>query len=273
MQDGGAIDCGWAFGFRRGLHSLHYFDGLAARVLRADNPVGRQAIHDYESSMQANHLLTADNHVAALVPVLYSFRRCPYAMRARLALAISGTRCLLREVRLSAKPPAMLEASPKGTVPVLVLPDGTVLDESLDIMRWALARHDPESWLARDDPALIARNDGPFKHDLDRYKYPERHSADPLAHRKQGLEFLHELNTRLAGAGQLCGRVRGIADAAIMPFVRQFAAVDRDWFDAQPLPYLSAWLDGHLTSGLYETIMLRLAPWSAGEDASYLPLP
>ena len=102
-------------------------------------------------------------------PILYSFRRCPFAIRARLALAISGTTCLLREVKLSAKPAAMLAASPKATVPVLVLPDGTVIDQSLDIMRWALHQRDPEGWLARDDPALIARNDGAFKHDLDRY--------------------------------------------------------------------------------------------------------
>ena len=119
-------------------------------------------------------------------PILYSFRRCPYAMRARMALTVSATRCELREVRLSAKPAAMLAASPKGTVPVLVLPDGRVIDESLDIMRWALASNDPEGWLTRDDAALIALNDGPFKHDLDRYKYPDRHDADPIIHRASG---------------------------------------------------------------------------------------
>jgi glutathione S-transferase len=199
---------------------------------------------------------------ASADPVLYSFRRCPYAMRARLALAASGTRCELREVRLSAKPPAMLAASPKGTVPVLVLPGGTVVDESLDIMRWALAINDPEGWLERDDTDLIAMNDGPFKHDLNRYKYPERHGADPCAHRERGLAFLCELDGRLAGSAQLCGTARGLADAAIMPFVRQFAAVDRGWFDAQPLPHLASWLDGHLRSPLFGTIMLRVPEWS-----------
>jgi glutathione S-transferase len=200
-----------------------------------------------------------------IYPVLYSFRRCPYAMRARLALAISGMACALREVKLSAKPPAMLVASPKGTVPVLVLPDGQVIDESLDIMRWALAHRDPEGWLARDDAEWIAINDGPFKQDLDRYKYPERHGMDGLAHRERGLDFLRAMDGRLAGAGQLCGGARGLADAAILPFVRQFASVDRDWFAEQPLPHLKVWLAGHLGSALFHTVMIRRAPWSPGD--------
>jgi glutathione S-transferase len=198
-------------------------------------------------------------------PVLYSFRRCPYAMRARLALAVSGTRCGLREVKLSAKPAAMLAASAKATVPVLVLPDGRVIEESLDIMRWALTQRDPEGWLVRDDPALIAANDGPFKRDLDRYKYPDRHGVDAAVHRDHGLAFLHRLEARLATTAQLCGPERGLADAAIVPFVRQFAAVDRNWFDARPLPRLRAWLAGHLTSGLFDAIMVRVPPWTPGD--------
>ncbi len=200
-------------------------------------------------------------------PVLYSFRRCPYAMRARLALAISGTRYELREVKLSDKPAAMMAASPKGTVPVLQLAGGSVIDESLSIMRWALGRCDPEAWLARDDPALTAINDRAFKHDLDRYKYPERHDSDPMAHRRAGLGFLRELDARLAVDGQLCGPVRGLADAAIIPFVRQFAAVDRGWFDAQMLPALKTWLAGYLASGLFDRVMLRVVPWSPYEPA------
>lgn len=196
-------------------------------------------------------------------PILYSFRRCPYAMRARLALASSDTRYELREVKLSAKPPAMLVASPKGTVPVLVLTGGEVIAESIDIMRWALARHDPHGWLERDDEALIARNDGPFKHDLDRYKYPERHGADAMLHRGSALGFLCELDSRLTVGGQLCGSRMGIADAAIMPFVRQFASVDREWFDSQPLPRLQTWLAGHLSSALFDAIMVRHEPWIA----------
>jgi glutathione S-transferase len=195
-------------------------------------------------------------------PILYSFRRCPFAMRARLALAISGTACELREVRLQAKPAAMLKASPKGTVPVLVLPGGEVIDESLNIMRWALERCDPEGWLARDDGALVATNDGAFKRNLHRYKYPERHGAEPLSHRASGLSFLRELDARLSRDGQLVGAERGFADAAIMPFVRQFAAVDEVWFADQTLPHLQRWLKGHLASDLFNKIMMRVEPWA-----------
>lgn len=204
-------------------------------------------------------------------PVLYSFRRCPYAMRARLAIAASATRCELREVRLSAKPAAMLAASPKGTVPVLVLADGEVIDQSIDIMRRVLARHDPEGWLDRDDPALIAANDGPFKHHLDRYKYPERHAADPLAHRAEALALLRDLDDRLGRSRYVCGDARGLADAALAPFVRQFAAVDQAWFDALPLPHLQAWLANYLASDLFAAIMIRTPFWAPGESAVFWP--
>jgi glutathione S-transferase len=204
-------------------------------------------------------------------PILYSFRRCPFAMRARMALAVSGIRCELREIRLRDKPPSMLEASPKGTVPVLVLPDGQGIDESIDIMRWALSQSDPEGWLERDDAGLIAENDGGFKHSLDRYKYPDRHEADPFEHREQGLAFLRKLEARLSAEGQLCGSRRGLADAAIVPFVRQFAATDADWFDAQALPRLHVWLNGHLASELFATTMIRVGPWSAGDPPVFFP--
>lgn len=199
------------------------------------------------------------------LPILYSFRRCPYAMRARLALLVSEQAVAHREILLRAKPAAMLAASPKGTVPVLVLPDGAVIDQSLDIMRWALARHDPEGWLAGDGPGLIAANDGPFKQHLDRYKYPDRHDGDPLAHRDAGLAMLADLDTRLTGGGQLCGPRRTLADMAIFPFVRQFAAVAPDWFDAQSLPQLRRWLRDHAASDLFARAMVRLPVW-APED-------
>ena len=150
-------------------------------------------------------------------------------------------------------------------MPVLVTAEGTVIEESLEIMRWALNAHDPELWLARDDPALIARNDGMFKHHLDRYKYPERHGATPETHRDEGLRFLQELDARIAIAGQLCGPAMGLADAAIVPFVRQFAAVDPDWFAAQPLPSLNTWLANHLASELFDRIMYRATPWVRGD--------
>jgi len=198
-------------------------------------------------------------------PILYSFRRCPYAMRARLALLASGTLCELREVRLADKPAAMLAASPKGTVPVLITAAGAVIDESLDIMRWALGRCDPQGWLARGDDALIAVNDGPFKHALDRYKYPERHASDPVEHRAIGLEILGKLDQRLTLHQQLAGDEPGFADAAIMPFVRQFAATDLSWFEQQDIPRLRNWLDQHLASDLFSLCMVQHKPWQTGD--------
>lgn len=195
------------------------------------------------------------------LPILYSFRRCPYAIRARLALLVSGQGVELREVVLRAKPDAMLLASPKGTVPVLVLPDGRVIDESLDIMRWALEGADPEGWLARQDEALVAANDGPFKHHLDRAKYPERHGSDPAAHREQAMLSLHGLDARLCDSEQLCGSRRGLTDMALFPFIRQFAAINPSWFAAQPIPALHRWLAGHLESDLFTQAMRKVAPW------------
>jgi glutathione S-transferase len=199
------------------------------------------------------------------LPILYSFRRCPYAMRARMAVLIAGETVELREITLRDKPADMVAASPKATVPVLVLPDGAVIDESIGIMHWALARHDPESWLAGDDAEAIARNDGPFKHHLDRYKYPDRHGADPLLERAAGLAILAELEPRLAASPNLCGSGRTLVDIALMPFVRQFAATDRAWFDARPLPAVQAWLARHIGSDLFERAMVRLPPWRPGD--------
>ncbi len=205
-------------------------------------------------------------------PVLYSFRRCPYAMRARMALWVSGTRCELREVKLSDKPAELLAASPKGTVPVLVLPDGRVIDESLAIVRWALERHDPKGWLVGDDAALIATNDDGFKHHLDRYKYPSRYpGSDPDDHRGQGLLFLRGLESRLETHSYLSGPNRTLADIAIFPFVRQFAHTDRSWFEAQPLPQLKGWLERHLTSDLFTAVMAKFDPWKPGDQPVLWP--
>jgi len=203
------------------------------------------------------------------LPILYSFRRCPYAMRARMALMVSGQKCEIREVVLRDKPPEMLEASPKGTVPVLVLPNGEVIDQSLDIMRWALDRNDPEGWLEHSDDALITQNDGPFKHHLDRYKYHTRHDTDPLEHRDGCMRILAQLEERLTRHANLCRENRALTDMAIMPFVRQFAATDREWFGAQPLPQLQAWLKAHESSELFNHIMIRLEQWQAGDAVTY----
>jgi glutathione S-transferase len=204
------------------------------------------------------------------LPILYSFRRCPYAMRARLALLVAEQPCELREIVLRAKPAEMIAASPKATVPVLVLPGGAVIDQSLDIMRWALARHDPEGWLAGDDADLIAGNDGAFKHHLDRYKYADRHGTDPLEHRAAALERLTALDRRLAKATYLCGGTRTLADIAIFPFVRQFAAVEPNWFAAQPLPHLRVWLDRHLAAPPFARAMMKHAPWHPAADRTLL---
>jgi glutathione S-transferase len=202
--------------------------------------------------------------------ILYSFRRCPYAMRARMALIISGQQMELREVVLRDKPASMLALSPKGTVPVLALPGGEVIDESLDIMRWALRLHDPEGWLDGDDAALIAANDEPFKQHLDRYKYATRHGSDPLEHRAAGMAWLGALDARLESSAFLCGERRMLADIAIFPFVRQFAAADQAWFDAQPLPHVQAWLRALIGSELFDRAMVRRAAWRPGDAPVFL---
>jgi glutathione S-transferase len=205
-------------------------------------------------------------------PILYSFRRCPYAMRARMAIAVSGVQVELREVVLRDKPLEMLEMSPKGTVPVLVLSDCTVLEESLDIMRWALGQNDPEGWLAHVDDELIAANDDPFKHALDRYKYPHRYDlADGLAHRDLALTHLTVLNERLQTTPFIGGVQVGFTDIALFPFVRQFVATDREWFATQRLGAVQRWLDVLVESALFASIMTRYLQWHAGDAPTQFP--
>lgn len=190
-----------------------------------------------------------------LPPKFFSFRRCPYAIRARLALAISGVAVDTVEVSLRDKPAALVAASAKATVPVLVLADGQVLDESLDIMRWALEQNDPEDWLSGTDAALIATNDGAFKQLLDAYKYADPEARDDA--RDAAVALLGPLEARLADRANLAGHRRTLVDMALLPFVRQFAMVDRAWFDACPLPHLQRWLARHLASPLFESVMAR----------------
>lgn len=191
-------------------------------------------------------------------PLLFSFRRCPYAMRARLALLVARRDVILEEVKLANKPAALLAVSPKATVPVLVLPDGRVIDESLDIMHWALGQADPEGWRDDLDADLIARFDGDFKHHLDRSKYPERHGSDPEAHYAAALAILMTLES-----GPL---PTGFTAAAILPFIRQFAGIDSARFAAQPLPQVQHWLATFSASPLFAAAMLRLAP---GQRAAF----
>ena len=204
------------------------------------------------------------------VPILYSFRRCPYAMRARMALLASGVVVELREVALRSKPAEMMAISPKGTVPVLQLPDGRVLEQSLDIMLWALQSNDPEHWLAAtaalhaEQLELIALCDGAFKTNLDRYKYPNRYDLpNGLVHQAQGSVFLESLNSALTPHGYLAGVAWGLPDAAIAPFVRQWAHTDLAWFAAQPWPALRAWLSAWESSPGFTVLMEQQAPWQA----------
>ncbi|MBM1308848.1 glutathione S-transferase [Sulfitobacter mediterraneus] len=205
-----------------------------------------------------------------MTPILYSFRRCPYAMRARLALAASGITTELREIVLRDKAPAFLDASPSGTVPCLVTEAG-VIDESLDIMIWALTRNDPEGWLDMPEAGheWIVRADGPFKHALDRTKYATRYpDEDPSAHRDQAARFLAELD---AAIDPWIFDRPTLADYAILPFVRQFAFIDKAWFDAQPWPNLHAWLERFLTSDRFAAIMDKYPKWSDGDAPTFFP--
>jgi glutathione S-transferase len=204
-------------------------------------------------------------------PILYSFRRCPYAIRARLAIKVSGVRVALREVVLRDKPAALLLASPKATVPVLQLPNGQVLEQSLEIMRWALKQHDPQGWLGlreqEESLALIALNDGPFKQALDRYKYASRHPERPVrAWRDDAVDLmLAPLNRRLADRLFLLRDTPSLADMAIAPFIRQFAAVDPGWFDSAPFEPLQAWTKRIVHSHLFEAVMTKFAAWQPGD--------
>ncbi|ANI55061.1 glutathione S-transferase [Pseudomonas sp. DR 5-09] len=191
---------------------------------------------------------------------LYSFRRCPYAMRARMALRYSGVPVEIVEVSLKAKPAEMLAISPKGTVPVLDA-GGQVIDESLEIMCWALAQNDPDDWLLGGDSRiaeLIEANDRVFKIHLNRYKYAERYPEQPMeVYRAEGALFLQKLDELLEGRDYLLTGHPSLADIALLPFVRQFAHVDRDWFAQTPYVRLQAWLQRFLESELFTGIMKK----------------
>jgi len=210
------------------------------------------------------------------LPILYSFRRCPYAIRARMALTYAGVTVELREVHLKNKPGAMLEASAKGTVPVLVLPGAQVIDESLSIMHWALDTSlkndaDPDNWLAASESQehkdLVEYNDGPFKLSLDQYKYADRHPEHSSEwYRGQAMPFLQSLNQRLQQNPWLLGSHMQLTDVALFPFIRQFAMVDRPWFDASGLDALRGWLDTILGLPLFQAVMIKNGPWVEGQS-------
>ena len=197
----------------------------------------------------------------AALALLYSYRRCPYAMRARMALSYAGIAYQLHDISLKDKPAGLLAVSPKGTVPVLVLPDGRVLEQSLDIMHWALQQHDPSRWLDIDrdnSQALISENDGAFKQALDKYKYASRFPEQSAAsYRSQAEVFLRKLEQALQDQPFLSGEHLSLTDVAIFPFIRQFAAVDANWFAQAAYPKLQAWLQARLESSLFLGVMAR----------------
>ena len=199
--------------------------------------------------------------MAMSLPILYSYRRCPYAMRARMALKYAGIALEIREIVLKAKPAEMLKVSPKATVPVLVLVDGTVIEQSLDIMLWALQQQDTEGWLNADDnlmQQLIADNDGAFKQALDKYKYAIRFPEQSAeVYRAQGEVFLSKLETLLSRSRYLLSNQISLADIAIFPFIRQFSGVDSAWYEAAPYPQLKVWLKTLIESELFISIMQK----------------
>lgn len=208
-------------------------------------------------------------------PVLYSFRRCPYAMRARLACKYSGLKIELREIVLRNKPESMLQISPKGTVPVLQL-EQQIIDESWDIIEWATKLNDPDNWRGSNKHIkaaneLIQINDFSFKTHLDHYKYADRfpeHSAE--YYRDQACDFLQQLEEHLSQHQFLLGNSISLADIGIFPFVRQFAHVDLDWFKETPYMNLQRWMSYFLESDLFASIMQKHTPWKPQHPPIYL---
>ena len=212
---------------------------------------------------------------------LYSFRRCPYAMRARLAIVLAELKVELREIVLKNKPTQMLAISPKGTVPVLELveTDGSsrrVIEESRDILQWALEQHDPQAVLDVEPAsaqALIEQNDNEFKHWLDRYKYSDRYpELSQLEYRERGELFLQVLETLLAKHRYLLGDTISSADIGIMPFVRQFAHVDQEVFYQLPYPHLQQWLRDWLQHPAFQQVMVKLPAWQEGDPLVVFPI-
>lgn len=211
--------------------------------------------------------------MTAAQPILWSFRRCPYAIRARLAIRVSGQSVALREIVLRDKPAAFCSASASATVPCLVLPDA-VIDESLDIMRWALSKNDPLGWLSMPVAGWdwIARNDGKFKHALDRCKYASRYPHDdPKHHLSAASAHLQALNDAMCQSGGWIFGRETLADAALFPFVRQFAFIDKDWFDAQPWGGLQAWLARYLASDAFAAVMRKYPQWQPDQAECRFP--
>ena len=209
-------------------------------------------------------------------PTLYSFRRCPYAMRARLALRLCKIECIIREISLKAKNTEFLRVSPKATVPVLVLPNGEVLEESLDIIYWSLEQNDPSklkvnNQLGRKTNKLIELFDTEFKFHLDRYKYSSRYNIQNLqVHRDKAREILVQINTMLEGKSYMGGKNISFLDISILPFVRQFRIADMKWFDNNlGLDNVNKWLNIFLNSDLLASIMTKYKVWEIDDPVTF----
>jgi len=210
------------------------------------------------------------------MPLLWSFRRCPYAMRARLAIKSSGIPVRLREIRLRDKPEEFIADSEKGAVPVLKFQDGKIIDESLEVVDWALSNNDPEDWLRvrRESPGFchdfVKKLDGPFKDSLDRYKYATRYEnglEDEAIHRDLGAAFIREIDSRLQSQAYLSGADFGFLDAVSLPFIRQFRIANPNWFDLQSWGRVHGWLNEFLSSDRFGAIMTKFQPWKdEGEE-------
>ena len=227
-------------------------------------------------------------------PILYSLQNCPYAMRARLALLSTRQTVVIRAVNMLHKPEAMLAASPKGTVPVLIIPPSaqtdtcTVIDESLDIMRWALSvqaapQGKPQQISQQDSSqhtaqlastemqVFINQHEMRFIPELSRYKYAVRyHQADKLSQRQRCEVFISEVEQRLSQHDQLMDTAPSIADYAILPFMRQFGRVERQWFLHAPYPHLRRWLNGYLQSQLFAQAMRKYPYWQPEQNPQRL---
>ena len=209
-------------------------------------------------------------------PILYTFRRCPYAMRARFAISSSKIKVEVREIKLKEKPSEFLKLSPKGTVPVLITNSGEVLEESLDIIYWALNKNDPHKWLAKgklenqDIIKLLDDLENKFKPNLDKYKYPSRFSGvDQYLHRDKNLCFLKKLNSYLENNKSLNCEHLSLLDYAIFPFVRQFRNVDQDWFDKLNFIFLNKWINQIIDSKDFSSIMKKFKKWEPNDVPIY----
>ena len=211
------------------------------------------------------------------IPILYSFRRCPYCMRAHMALKQSGIKVELREVKLSDMPAEALALSPEATVPILALPDGTVFTESWDIVKWALAQNDPSSWLGDNDEhsldaeMLIETNDFSFKEDLDRYKYADRFPEHDEEHYRTACEeFIEELEEMLTENHYLLADQMSLADIGVFPFVRQFSLVNKEWFASTPYPKVQNWLQNLIDTDLFQKVFHKHDRWHSAATTIYI---